>query len=219
VHQWHEQYSLLDTEVLGFVACRVLSKILGIGSAERNWGDVKHLKIGKRSHLSSPKVRMAAVVYSAACIERGREDRHRQGSSTREINCWWGDDDLDNDMGLEDFGVEVDAPRQQQRFFHCWIEEWELNGRKKDDAIIEAKFHRKYNGLVWHDPDHNENYTAQGVEYRNVRGAGRGWHVVGLALSTEVAEAWDIELANEQIAETDQPYVSNVVKQYEVEQD
>ena len=38
---WNQKYSLPSTKVLGFVACRVTSKILGIGSAERSWGDVK----------------------------------------------------------------------------------------------------------------------------------------------------------------------------------
>ena len=33
-HLWHQKYSLTSTKVLGFVACRVTSKILGIGSAD-----------------------------------------------------------------------------------------------------------------------------------------------------------------------------------------
>jgi hypothetical protein len=44
---WHQKYSLHHTKVLGFVACRVTSKILGIGAAERAWGDVKTLKSNK----------------------------------------------------------------------------------------------------------------------------------------------------------------------------
>ena len=40
---WHQKYSLPSTKVIGFVACRLTSKILGIGSAERSWGDVKKL--------------------------------------------------------------------------------------------------------------------------------------------------------------------------------
>ena len=37
---WHQKYLLPLTKVLGFVACRVISKVLGIGEAERSWGDV-----------------------------------------------------------------------------------------------------------------------------------------------------------------------------------
>ncbi len=35
-YRWHQKYSLDCTDVLGKLACLVLSKILGIGSAERN---------------------------------------------------------------------------------------------------------------------------------------------------------------------------------------
>jgi hypothetical protein len=38
---FHERYSLKVTTVLGYVACCVTSKVLGIGAAERSWGDVK----------------------------------------------------------------------------------------------------------------------------------------------------------------------------------
>ena len=46
-HLWDEKYSYPYTIVLGKIACRVTSKLLGIGSAERSWGDVKHLKKDK----------------------------------------------------------------------------------------------------------------------------------------------------------------------------
>ena len=41
---WHQEYSLPFTKVLVFVACIVTSKVLGIGAAERSWGDVKTIK-------------------------------------------------------------------------------------------------------------------------------------------------------------------------------
>lgn len=46
-HLWHQQYSLGATKVLGRVACRVTSKVVGIGSAEKNWKDVKLIHGGK----------------------------------------------------------------------------------------------------------------------------------------------------------------------------
>ena len=52
-HLWHQKYSLPFTKVLGFFACRVTSKVIGIGAAERSWGDVKTIKSGKRSAISS----------------------------------------------------------------------------------------------------------------------------------------------------------------------
>jgi len=56
-YQWHKKYSVPYTVWFGRFACRVTSKILGIGSAERNWGEVKHLKTDKHSHLSADRVK------------------------------------------------------------------------------------------------------------------------------------------------------------------
>ena len=36
-HLWHQKYSFTFTKVLGFVAGRVTSKVLGIGASERSW--------------------------------------------------------------------------------------------------------------------------------------------------------------------------------------
>jgi hypothetical protein len=47
-HRWHEKYSEQYTMVLGMAAYHTTSKHIGIGSAERSWGDVKHIKSGKR---------------------------------------------------------------------------------------------------------------------------------------------------------------------------
>jgi hypothetical protein len=41
-HIWHEKYSLPYTQVLGYVACRVTSKLCGIGPAERGWAADKN---------------------------------------------------------------------------------------------------------------------------------------------------------------------------------
>ena len=68
-HLWHQKYSLPCTEVLGFVACRVTSKVLGIGAAERSWGDIKTIKSGKRSDISSDVSEKQTIVYTSACIE------------------------------------------------------------------------------------------------------------------------------------------------------
>ena len=63
-HMWHKKHSLRYTKILGRLACRVTSKILGIGAAERSWGDVKHLKTNKRSHLSSSRVKKQATLVA-----------------------------------------------------------------------------------------------------------------------------------------------------------
>ena len=50
---WHQKYSFPCNKVLGFVTCRVTSKVLVIGAAERSWGDVKTIKSGKIYAISS----------------------------------------------------------------------------------------------------------------------------------------------------------------------
>ena len=71
-HRWHEKYSEPYTMVLGMVACCTTSKHLGIGSAERSWGDVKHIKSGKRINLGSDKLEKRAILYSSARIQEAR---------------------------------------------------------------------------------------------------------------------------------------------------
>ena len=67
-HLWHQKYSLPLTKVLGFVACRVISKVLSIGAAERYWGDVKTIKSGKRSNIISNVSEKQSIVYTSACL-------------------------------------------------------------------------------------------------------------------------------------------------------
>ena len=60
--RWHEEHSLNYTVVLGFVACRVCSKTLGIGPCERSWGNVKNIKTEKRSYLSGETTMKQAII-------------------------------------------------------------------------------------------------------------------------------------------------------------
>ena len=68
-HLWHQKYSLPSTKVLVVVSCRVTSKILGIGSADRSLGDVKTVNPGKRSAQKSNIFEKHSIVYTSACIE------------------------------------------------------------------------------------------------------------------------------------------------------
>lgn len=81
-HQWHKIYSIHDAKVFGKVACQVCSKPLGCGGAERTWSTFKHLKNGKRLHMSAAKAEQQATVYGAACIEKGRAIRAAEESTS-----------------------------------------------------------------------------------------------------------------------------------------
>jgi len=66
---WHQKYSYHFTVWLGKFACRVTSKILGIGAAEQNWWEVKHLKTDKWSHLSGDCTKKQATIYGLDCAQ------------------------------------------------------------------------------------------------------------------------------------------------------
>ena len=94
-HKWHYKYSKPYTVVLGFVACRVCSKVLGIGMAERAWGSLKIIKDGRRSHMNGTSTEMRSIVYTSARLEQQqilREENER--IDTERENNMFGDDDL-----------------------------------------------------------------------------------------------------------------------------
>jgi hypothetical protein len=51
--RWHHTWMLPKTKVLGKLACLVLSKILGIGIAKRNWKQVKKIMYRDRANLGN----------------------------------------------------------------------------------------------------------------------------------------------------------------------
>jgi len=71
-------YSFFDTKVLGQFACRVCSKIVGMGSTERNWGDVKFMKSEKRSHLSPAATEKQATIFGASCMVDAALEQKKQ---------------------------------------------------------------------------------------------------------------------------------------------
>ena len=64
-YRWHQKYLLPVTKVLGKLACLVLSKILGIGAAERNWKQVNAVKSGQRVNTTIlGNTTMQVLIYS-----------------------------------------------------------------------------------------------------------------------------------------------------------
>ena len=68
-HLWHEKYSLGDMDVLGFVACRVTSKNLGIGAAERSCAGAKYIKDGKGSRLGTESTEKRSIYTTTIVLE------------------------------------------------------------------------------------------------------------------------------------------------------
>lgn len=146
---WHKKETLRYTKIFGKFACRVCSKILGIGSAERSWGDVKSLKNNKRSHLSADRVKKQTTIFGASCIEQARFQRQKDSTDVSSSPLkFWRDDDFYNSDGENE---EVEKPK---RIFKAFIEDWEEDAIKKRDIVNKTKLISKYGGLTWKDPDH-----------------------------------------------------------------
>ncbi len=88
---WHELYSFPYTSVLGFVVCRVISKRLGIGFAERSWADVKQTKDGKLSNLQGTNLEKRAILFSSANL---REANINQNDTNSDNADSFGNNDM-----------------------------------------------------------------------------------------------------------------------------
>mmetsp|Transcript_4135 Transcript_4135/g.9385 ORF Transcript_4135/g.9385 Transcript_4135/m.9385 type:complete len:331 (+) Transcript_4135:30-1022(+) len=215
-YTWHEKYSLPYTKVLGYVACRTTSKILGIGAAERAWGDVKTLKTDKRSHLSADKTEKQAIIYTSAKVNEARIlQQAMEKIDAKGKDAMWGDDDLNFDLGLERWGVDVDELKEMgvpKRIFRGWIEDWEKDILKKDDAECEALLLEKYKGLTFYDLDYKITYTAYEKQLHYQKGRGGGWCVFGVPPDDEGEDEPYLINNNliEMILETPQPKHLNV---------
>ena len=91
---WHEKYSLPYTKVLGFVACRVTLKVLGIGAAEQCWSGVKDIKMGKRSGLSGASTERRSILYTTARITEARINREAMEQIDAGPNAMFCGDDI-----------------------------------------------------------------------------------------------------------------------------
>jgi hypothetical protein len=61
--RWHHTWMLSRTNALGKLACLVLSKILGVGTAKHNWEQVKKIKYGDRTNLGNEVTAKITNVY------------------------------------------------------------------------------------------------------------------------------------------------------------
>jgi hypothetical protein len=62
-YRWHQRHSFHSTKDLGKLACLVLFKILGIGTAERNWKQVKLIKTGQCSNIHADKYEKQVTLF------------------------------------------------------------------------------------------------------------------------------------------------------------
>jgi Protein of unknown function (DUF 659) len=177
--QWHKNNSFYETQFFGKFACRVTSKIAGIGNAERCWGDVKTLKDGKRSHLSSGATSKQATIYGSACAERAEREMLRKRHD-QEFTMW---DDIDMDaLGLQRFGKTSEnvRPSVQPKKFKCYMEDWEASAIKDKDPLASVKLVGKYGGIFYLEG--NVRYRIHLIKMNFIKdkeNKKKCWHVLG----------------------------------------
>jgi hypothetical protein len=153
---WHLSWTVPRSTVLGKLACLVLSKILGIGSAERNWKQVKKLKSGDRSNLSMNVTSKITNVYGQYQQMKARSRQDEMSS----VGKLWTEEDF-HCMKLDVFcgditkSLEDDARMATMRTFRNWNERWQnphgLSPR--GDDILEERIRKKFLGmkLLWNN--------------------------------------------------------------------
>jgi hypothetical protein len=99
---WHHTWTLSRTKVLGKLACLVLSKILGIGTAKHNWKQVKKIKYRDCANLGNKVTAKITNVYGQYQQVKLR-NRDNQRSSVGRL---WTEEDL-HCMKMDVFCAEI----------------------------------------------------------------------------------------------------------------
>lgn len=214
-HLWHKLYSIPFTKVFGLVACRVCSKPLGCGNAERNWGTFKHLKTGKRSHLSGDKAQKQATVFGAASMEKARAIQAAEEANGMVVESRWSDADICFELGLENWNLAgaIAIPKVvvPKRIFYAYMEDWEFELIHNKDVLAKERLLQKYGGLRWRDKDNDDDMVIAVNDDMTFQ-AGRksaGWCVLGLN-DDGTTEPWTIDCVIDEIAECEQTEEMNV---------
>ena len=166
-YRWHQRWSLHTTKVLGKLACIVESKILGIGTAERNWKQVKLMKSGQRSNIQSEKCKKQVTLYGNYQQVKARAKAEKLSSAGK----LWEDADfksLKMDEYCKDMVEALDANARPTKMFRNWQETWERKpvGTNGDVLLLE-RLKLKYIGfkLDENEGDHRH-FTVHGVEFK-----------------------------------------------------
>jgi hypothetical protein len=116
-----------NNEGVGASACLVLSKILGIGTAERNWKQVKAVKSGQRVNTGIEKTKKQVLIY-AQYQQTLAQVRMTKLAAAGKL---WEDEDFAS-MKMDPFCKEIKESLQAEqmenkvRILRLWQERWEL---------------------------------------------------------------------------------------------
>jgi hypothetical protein len=148
--RWHHTWTLSRTKVLGKLACLVLSKILGIGTAECNWKQVKKIKYDDSANLGNKVTAKMTNIYGQYQQVKLR-NRDDQRSSVGRL---WTEDDL-HCMKMDIFCADIadslntDARIRNMRTYRNWNEDWQqpLKGMgPRGDVVLDERLKKKLSG-------------------------------------------------------------------------
>ena len=94
-------------------------KILGIDGAEQAWGNVKTFKTDKRAHFVSKKTKMKSIIYTATKLFQAQTLWTEIEKLAEDRDAILGKEDARYDLGLEKFGVDVQALQEDENNHKC----------------------------------------------------------------------------------------------------
>ena len=153
----------------------VCSKILGIGSVERAWKDVKKIKMPSRNRTLPERTRRMTTIVGHHCANRAARRREREARAGR----LWDEADFAT-LKLDKYGIDTEVlarTKKPKRIFRALLEGWEDLVLKNKDPVFEARVVKKYGGLKWRDPDNMDRLTTahpKRMYYHREKGKDRG---------------------------------------------
>ena len=208
-HFWHNEHTVRFKYMsLGFTACRVASKILGIGAAERSWGDVKRIIGDRRLSLASTKIHKQSVIYTSNCIQAKKKELNLDDHTWKEWDLAM--DDFNSHLETsaatvppEDFGdkneegffnhfTKTNNASSNLRLFKAYEEDHIEQNQSKPDTVTEAHIIAKYGGLFLADPDIDKREVVLRINSEQVfyqtgkRGPNRTYCVYGMGPNEHV---------------------------------
>jgi hypothetical protein len=173
-YRWHQRYSLPVTKVLGKLACLTLSRILGIGSAEQNWKQVKAVKSGQRVNTTMTKTTKEVLMYTQyqhACAQAKMINQATAGKL-------WDDGDFTSikmDLYCRDIQELLQVEPLPPRHVCLSKEQWETHtSGTNEDVKLKARLEKKYSGLHLYDKDYDSRLlTCAKIHFHKTRGNNR----------------------------------------------
>jgi hypothetical protein len=135
VFLWHKKAFLCYTQEFGPFTCRVTPKILSIGTAERSWGDVKHLKTNKQAHLLADRVMKQATLFGASFMDKETIKRRQDNDIyAAPIKVW-----RDNDFVFSLDDTQQAPKKRHSRIFKVFYKDREKKAIQTRDVVNKAK--------------------------------------------------------------------------------